>query len=476
MRKILTFAIAIFFYEFTSAQLLNNDFEQLKDGALAEWKFKKNDSYIVKIDSKEKHSKNNSLLIIGNKIDSNKFQTFLQRIPFNTENIQKIEISAYVKSENLIGHINIFTQIRDANDKMIAFGNLETQKKFIPINQDWTKCTLEFIIDEDAKNLVIGGLLSGKGNAWFDDFEIRYKDFSGNEPSDLAKNYINDFKNIVQKNSIFSEKIDWQNVNKNIEILSKGMTNVEDTDIALNYIIKNLRKVGDKHSFIESKENFEKRKISNPKGVEPEFQLINNSIGYIMVPGFNSANKEIGNQFAEKIQNMIKKLDSENNIKGWVIDLRKNTGGNMYPMIAGLGSLVGEGNLGYFVTKDRKDTWNYENGKMGSYQYTIPQKINSSDKKIAILIGKKTASAGEATAIAFIGKNNVKLFGQPSGGYTSANRSFRLSDGKSIALAVSFEMDRTGKEYQNEIIPDVIIKPEANKDLDLETAQKWILE
>ncbi len=195
-----------------------------------------------------------------------------------------------------------------------------------------------------------------------------------------------------------------------------------------------------------------------------------------MVPGFNSANKEIANNFAEKIQNMIKKLDSENNIKGWVVDLRKNTGGNMYPMIAGLGSLVGEGYLGYFVAKNRKDTWKYENGKMGSYQYTIPPKINSSDKKIAILIGKKTRSSGEATAIAFIGKNNVKLFGQPSGGFTSANRSFRLSDGKSIALAVSFEMDRTGKEYRSEIIPDVIIKPDANKDLDLETAQKWILE
>ena len=112
--------------------------------------------------------------------------------------------------------------------------------------------------------------------------------------------------------------------------------------------------------FIESKENFEKRKVSNPKGIEPEYQLINNNIGYIMVPGFNSANKEIANNFAEKIQNMIKKLDSENNIKGWVVDLRKNTGGNMYPMIAGLGSLVGEGNLGYFVAKNRKDTWKYE--------------------------------------------------------------------------------------------------------------------
>jgi hypothetical protein len=73
----------------------------------------------------------------------------------------------------------------------------------------------------------------------FDDFEIKYKNFSGNEPSEIAKKYIEDFKNIVQKNSIFSDKIDWQKINNNIEILSKGMESVEDTDIALYYILKN---------------------------------------------------------------------------------------------------------------------------------------------------------------------------------------------------------------------------------------------
>ena len=59
MRKILTFAIAIISTEFTYAQLLNNDFEQQKKNTFTEWNFKKNDSYDVKIDSKEKHSKSN---------------------------------------------------------------------------------------------------------------------------------------------------------------------------------------------------------------------------------------------------------------------------------------------------------------------------------------------------------------------------------------------------------------------------------
>jgi len=42
----------------------------------------------------------------------------------------------------------------------------------------------------------------------------------------------------------------------------------------------------------------------------------------------------------------------EMNPAGWIIDLRGNSGGNMYPMLAGLSSLLGEGVLGYDVYPD----------------------------------------------------------------------------------------------------------------------------
>lgn len=237
-----------------------------------------------------------------------------------------------------------------------------------------------------------------------------------------------------------------------------------------------LKGSGDIHSFIVSKKKTDAKKTENTAGINPESKLIDSKIGYIMIPAFSTSNKEIGNEFASKINEMIKKLDSENEIKGWIVDLRTNTGGSMYPMILGLSSLVGDGTLGYFITKENKVPWLLENGKFGKNEIIQSYKLKKINPKIAILIGKKTGSAGEATVISFIGKNNVKLFGQPTRGLTSGNSTHPLSDGRSLALATSFEMDRTGKEYREEIRPDVLIEPTLERDSELKTATSWILE
>lgn len=104
------------------------------------------------------------------------------------------------------------------------------------------------------------------------------------------------------------------------------METVDETAPAVQYIMKNLKEAGDNHSFIDSKENFDKKSTSNPTAIEPESQLLDQNIGYIMVPRFSSLNKEVGSSFAEKIQKMIRKLDTDHPIKGWIVDLRKNMG------------------------------------------------------------------------------------------------------------------------------------------------------
>jgi hypothetical protein len=50
---------------------------------------------------------------------------------------------------------------------------------------------------------------------------------------------------------------------------------------------------------------------------------------------------------------------------GWIIDLRGNGGGNMWPMLAGIGFVLGEGNLGYFVDgKSIEVAWRYQDGAL----------------------------------------------------------------------------------------------------------------
>jgi C-terminal processing protease CtpA/Prc len=33
----------------------------------------------------------------------------------------------------------------------------------------------------------------------------------------------------------------------------------------------------------------------------------------------------------------------QGNLAGWIVDLRNNGGGNMWPMLTGIGSILGEG-------------------------------------------------------------------------------------------------------------------------------------
>lgn len=125
----------------------------------------------------------------------------------------------------------------------------------------------------------------------------------------------------------------------------------------------------------------------------------------------------------------------------------------------------------------KKTAWKYKNGKTSYTNTSKPYHLKNENNRIAVLIGPYTASSGEATAISFIGKTNVKTFGTPSAGLTSANDGFKLSDGKMLLLASSYEMDRTGKNYTGKIEPDEFVEPSKNSEADnqIQAASQWIL-
>jgi hypothetical protein len=61
-------------------------------------------------------------------------------------------------------------------------------------------------------------------------------------------------------------------------------------------------------------------------------------------------------RFAVQTQELICSLDQVHP-GGWIVDLRGNSGGDMWPMVAGLGPIIGDGVLGAFVAPDgRKET------------------------------------------------------------------------------------------------------------------------
>jgi hypothetical protein len=183
-------------------------------------------------------------------------------------------------------------------------------------------------------------------------------------------------------------------------------------------------------------------------------RMLDERIAYVFVPGFGGPNP-VGR--ADSTQAVIRALDGAGAEPpcGWVVDLRLDTGGNMYPMVAGLGPLIGEGLAGRFIDPvGVGSTWSYQAGRAGSVQVTDPYQLRRPSPPIAVLYGSWTASSGEATAISFRGLPNTRSFGTPTRGLSTGNSTFRLSDGALLVLTTVTMGDRTGRYYGGVIPPD----------------------
>ncbi len=193
--------------------------------------------------------------------------------------------------------------------------------------------------------------------------------------------------------------------------------------------------------------------------------------------------------YESRLQQIVASLDQAHP-DGWIVDLRGNVGGNMWPMLTGIGPLLGESDdLGQFFTTSGHSVWRYrdgvasdvdDNGKENLYPRVngAPYKMNSRPE-VAVLVANWTGSSGEAVAIAFRGRPRTRFFGEHTQGASTANEVFNLSDGAAIWLTIGVDADRTGKRYMDGFDPDEIVKgPEqpvpADKDPVVQHALAWL--
>jgi carboxyl-terminal processing protease len=218
-------------------------------------------------------------------------------------------------------------------------------------------------------------------------------------------------------------------------------------------------------------------------------RLITNEVGLIVLPQFSASMvdqkkaKADADQFAEQIQSLIRDLDQKN-ARGWILDLRLNSGGNMWPMLAGIGPILGEGEVGSFVSGTNTVKWSYRDGKamIGNNvlsQAATPYRVKQENPPVAILIDEMTASSAEAVVIAFKGRAKTHFFGMPTRGVPTANQPFKLTDGAILNLTTAIEADRTGKSYDSKIPPDTEIKTNwslygTDDDPVIQAALKWL--
>ena len=284
--------------------------------------------------------------------------------------------------------------------------------------------------------------------------------------------YINEALDIIEKHSLKKEVIDWSDYRSNVLKRGENDRTIEDAHQTIRYALSLLN---DNHShFISSKDLKKEYSYETIEKITSITSEYNNGIGYIKIPGF-SGNKKLEKVFANRIQDKITDLD-KNKINGWIIDLRDNGGGDMWPMLLGIGPILGDGTSGYFVNCDKNyERWGYSKGKAFMDTTIVIQtdsiyQLKNKNKKIAILINNKTASSAEAIAVAFIGLPNTRFFGKATRGLTTGNSTIMLSDSSRIFLTTVVYADRNKTIYGKQILPDEIAMDGDAKEL----AIKWI--
>lgn len=146
---------------------------------------------------------------------------------------------------------------------------------------------------------------------------------------------------------------------------------------------------------------------------------------------------------------------------GLLVDFSSNSGGNMWPMLAGLLPIYEEGLLGAFEGADGQRTLIVSDGiglSMGGkpHYLNVPAlpKPKHLPRHVAVLIGPRTASSGEIVALMLIAQDNSESFGAATAGRSSANRVFPLANGGMLILTTAATVDRHGSKYWEPIAPD----------------------
>lgn len=275
--------------------------------------------------------------------------------------------------------------------------------------------------------------------------------------SSVAFAYLSVILGLMQSNSIKRLTIDWTAF-RNSVIAEAGAA---QTIAELNPAIRQaLTLLGDGHSSYRgagaTSSIFVATRTCRPSGAaQPALPA---TIGYVRVTAF-SGGGDVATAFANQIQDTIIAADRDD-LVGWVVDLRGNGGGNMWPMIAGVGPLLGEGPLGYFIGPTGAETlWEYRNGASLSggvavARVTTPYRVRRDPPRVAVLSDNGIASSGEATLIAFRQRPNTRSFGDATCGLSTANATYPLGDGGTLTLTTSVMADRLRTPFGDSIPPD----------------------
>ena len=298
----------------------------------------------------------------------------------------------------------------------------------------------------------------------------------------------------AEKNSLYRNNVDWASLKKEMYVLAKNADSVSQLKPALDLMLK---KLNDTHGRVIYNNQFlsyysggkkEHRKnmvseiyneIQSIQVYEFKAMILQDSIGYVRIVGLPMGdNQKMSTEIQDAVCDVIEK-----GAKKWIIDLRYNGGGNMFPMVEGISNIIGDGIVGGTegVTKDESSIWQIKNGDFfyDEQNVAIENKCPLTEtQKIAVLTSVYTASSGEALAVILKNRPKTKFFGNKTMGLVTATDYKQIDSLTVMSISVSYYKDRKGVLYDQYVDVDEIIefepKAEMKKDKGIHRAIAWL--
>ncbi|MCC7465114.1 MAG: hypothetical protein IT261_02535 [Saprospiraceae bacterium] len=482
MKFLLTPFLLLFMVLPIKAQSIENHTFELSDTAFSSglkgWK--SNKLFTVAPDEIIRHGGHLSIRLKS--IPGQQFGAFSQLVALpKATGLRKYRISGWLRRDSVEGFAGIWINVFEGKNSLF-FDNM--YKRQLNGTADWQEVSTECFVDEVATDIQIGGLLAGSGQVWFDDFSLTEMPLDAGNLPDSLKQYLHDAVDIMQKNALHRDLVNWPKEREVILLMASGAKSYADCYPVIRHL---LGKLGDHHSFLMEAEQSARWSNPNPEAYQQmpltTGSLLEGNIAYLNMPSVSSGDEKTNTFFADKLHDLIDSLD-QFRPKGWILDLRNNSGGNCWPMLAGIGPVLGEGKCGYFMELGGKTSgaWFYKKGKSGIGKKRItkvsrkPYQLFQKNAPVAVLTGKNTASSGEVVTVAFRGRPNTRSFGAPTAGLSTGNQNFRLKDGAQLFLTTTVYADRTRETYGAKIKPDVEL-PEGTAgaaDPVIQAAKDWL--
>lgn len=277
--------------------------------------------------------------------------------------------------------------------------------------------------------------------------------------------YVEEALDHIEELALFVPDIDWAGIRAATMDRTSGATTPEETHDAL---AEALDQAGGRHSAL--------RGPVSTGGYSyiaaPEASLAAPGIVVVDVPGFSSPRPEHVAEYVRRGNEQILAAAPGASC-GWIVDLRKNYGGNMWPMLGGLSPLLPDGTLMQFMDRDgsTEQAALRQDGVYLEEELLAPAATTKeTGKPVVLLQSDGTSSSAEAVLLSFAEKPDVRSFGAPSAGLTTGNVARTLSDGTVLRITRSYMATASGLSADGgPLQPDVLTEEP------LAAATDWLL-